>query len=81
MKGCCWKCYLSSLTLKVFEIVVGHCGNGATASASTPARAHGIEISILQIAALIIGSLITITFLLSLLSLSILLFFLLILLL
>lgn len=71
----CWECYLSFLTLKVFEIVVSHCGYWTTASTSAPVRAHCVEIFVLQVAALVVRSLIAITFLLSLLSLDTLLLF------
>lgn len=72
MKGC-WECYLSSLTLEVFEIIVSHGGNRTTASASTPAGAHGVEISVLEVAALVVGRFVAIGFLLALLPLRVLL--------
>jgi len=51
--------YLGSLTLKIFKIIIGDRGNGTTASAPAPARAHCVEVAILQIAALIIGAIIS----------------------
>lgn len=58
------KCYLSSLTLKVFEIVIGHGGDGTAAPAATPARAHRVEIPVLEIAALVVRGLVSVSLLL-----------------
>lgn len=70
------KCYLSSLTLKVFEIIIGHGGDGTAAPAATPARAHRVEIPVLEIAALVVRGLVSVSLLLLFLLLSHLLLFL-----
>lgn len=55
--------YLGPFTLEVLEIVVRDCGDGAAASAPTSARAHGVEVAVLQIATLVVGAVVSVAML------------------
>lgn len=48
--------HLGSLTLEIFEIIIGDGGDGTAASAPAPAGAHRVEIAVLQIATLVVGA-------------------------
>lgn len=52
--------YLDSLTLKVFEIIIGNCGDGTTAPAPAPAGTHSVKVTVLQIATLVIGAVVSV---------------------
>lgn len=53
--------HLRSFALKIFKIVIGDRGDGATASASAPAGTHSVEVAVIQVATLVIGAIISVT--------------------
>lgn len=42
-----YKNYLGSLTLEIFEIIIGDCGDGTTAPAPASARTHSVKVTVL----------------------------------
>lgn len=54
---------LGAFSLEKLKVVVGDGGYGAAAASSTPARAHGVEVLTLSVAALVIRRLVACLFL------------------
>lgn len=52
--------YLGRFALKVLKVVVGNCGDGATASrpAAAATRAHRVEVLASEVTALVVGCLV-----------------------